>query len=131
MDQRLFRVFSHRPHRLTRNEVPDLAKAIVAFIRGRARVERLVVQDVACIRIFNLAAGLDVNVRGDDWVKVIPYLKDGSWDTSLFPVPEPVVLHVNTYYDPSVVDVNDRPLFERVLNVLDKLFTIEFPTSNL
>lgn len=129
MDQRLLSANGLRPHRITRNEVPALARAIVACMRGMAAVDKHIVQDTACIRLHNEAAGINILVRADDWSKVIPYLKDGSFDTNLYPIVEQTVLNPNTRFDPSVLEVQDPELYNRVLVVLRKLFTVEFPSN--
>lgn len=131
MDNRLFKIYGSRPQRLTRNEVPALARGIVAVLRGRASVDRYVIHDIPCTRLFNPGGGINILVRSDDWVKVVPYLKDGTLDTTQFPVNTPGVLYPNTFFDPSASVIWDTELYERVVTILLKLFTIEFPVSNI
>lgn len=131
MDNRLQDAYGLRPHRLTKNDAPVLARAILAFQRRQALVDKHVVQDTACIRIHNEAAGINILVRADDWVKVVPYLKDGTFDTTLIPVEDPVVLNPNRFRDVSTIELADRELYDRILTILLRLFPVEFPTSNL
>jgi hypothetical protein len=131
VDNRLYHVNGARPHRLTRNEVPALTRALMGIIRRQAFIDRHVVSDVPCIRIHNNGKGINILVRSDDWAKLLPYLKDGTLDLELLPVEQPCVLNPNTYYDPMAGDVWDPELYARISTLLNTLFTIEFPTSNL
>lgn len=131
MDQRLYRVYGDRPHRITQNEVPELARGILAFIRKQARVDRVAVNNVGAIRLFSATAGVDLLVRSDDWIKLVPYLKDGTLDTTLLPVAEAQVFDTSSKFDSSVLDVSDKELYDRILTLLNQLFPIKFPTTNL
>lgn len=129
MDQRLsYLAGTHRLHRLTRNEVPDLAKAIVAFMRGQASCGQGIFRDTPFVWIRG-EADVDVIVRQDDWVKITPYLKDGSFDTTLVPVSREVVQKPLKRFDGSITQQGDRILYERILAVLNGLFTVEFPSE--
>jgi len=119
-----------RPHRLTKNEIPALTRAILAFQRRQASVGKYVLQGTACIRIYN-EAGINVMVRADDWAKIVPYLRDGTFNPNVVPVPSPSVMHPNQYRDVSVLDQNEPELYLRIYAVLLRLFPIEFPVSNL
>jgi len=132
VDNRLQQANGRRPHRLTRNEVPELARALTAWSYRQAQIDKIVVGgNIPCIRIFN-AKGMDVLVRSDDWAKLVPYLKDGTLDLSQLPVDDPaVVLHPNTYYDASGVEIADPALYKRILTFLLNIFTVDFPTSKL
>lgn len=120
MDQRLFKIGGRRPERLTRADTPEVAKAITAFYRRQAQVTRGVVKEVAYVRLVNPGV-FDVVVRWDDWVKILPYLTDGSFDTTT--IPDPTLLVSNPTFDSA------DGLYRRILNVLNELFTIEFPQS--
>lgn len=127
MDQRLFYIAGQRPERLTRRETPELARAMTAYFRRQASVTKGVLNDVPYVRVFN--PGLfSVVVRWDDWVKIIPYLSDGSFDTTIIPDPSWCYLNPNQVFDASIVDITD-PLYNRILNTLNGIFTVEFPTS--
>jgi len=128
MDQRLkFLPGMHRPHRLTRNETPDLARAIVGFLRGQVACERGISGGVGYVWLHG-DSGHNITVRYDDWVKIVPYLKDGSFDPTLVPVPGSVVLDPLVKFDGSVVGLADQELYGRIKTVLDQLFPVEFPT---
>jgi hypothetical protein len=124
VDQRLsFMAGEHRPHRLTQNENPELAKAILGVIRGQTSCERGYARDLSYIW-FHDKFGTNIVVRADDWAKVVPYLQSGDFDPSIVPVPRQVVLYKS---DGSLLDLNDQELYNRIKNALDSLFTIKFP----
>lgn len=127
MDHRLFRIFGQRPHRLLKRDVPELAVAITAFLRGRATITRHVVQDVPCLH-FSGDTGINLVVRSDDWAKVVPYLKDESFSPTIVPVARPGVLHASANYSPSVAEIRDPELYERVVTALNLLFPNDYPT---
>jgi hypothetical protein len=116
---------------MTRNEVPRLTAALLAVTQGQALVEGLMVGEVPCIRIHNNGGPVNVLVRSEDWAKIIPYLKDGTLSTALLPVAKPVPLHPNTHNDTAVGEIWNSELYNRIQTLLNKLFTTEFPTSNL
>lgn len=130
MDQRLQQIGGLRPHRLTQNEVPAVARGICAYMRRRALVDKHLILGVSCIRISNQASGIDALVRADDWAKILPYLKDGSFDPTVVPVLESVVLNPIPNFDSSVIELRDRELFNRIVGVLNRLFPVTYPTSN-
>lgn len=124
MDQRLFRIGGHRPHRLINRDVPALARAIVAYIRKQARVDKHQIQNVTCLHF--IGGSVDFLVRSDDWAKVVPLLKDGSFDPLVVAVHTPNVRTRTEQFDPAVSDIND-PLYQRIVDVLNPLFPISFP----
>ena len=127
MDQRLFYIAGQRPERLTRRETPELAKAMTAYFRRQASVTRGVLNDVPYVRLYN-PGQFSVVVRWDDWVKILPYLSDGSFDTTIVPGPSYTVFHPRQRFDASIIDLTET-LYDRILTVLNKIFTVEFPTS--
>jgi hypothetical protein len=127
VDQRLFKIAGRRPERLTRADTPEVARAITAYYRRQAQVTRGVLNEVAYVRLVNPGV-LDVVIRWDDWVKIVPYFIDGSLDTTINPEPTLLVDHFSVLTDASTIDLTDG-LYQRTLNILNQLFTIEFPKS--
>lgn len=119
MDQRLNHIFGHRPHRVTRAENPSLALAIVSFLKGMASCTMGRSGGVSFYRFYS-ETGVDFLVREEDWVKVVPYIKDSSFDTNVFPESRNSTLHPNT--KSSVSDFIGSELYCRVLAVLNELF---------
>ena len=107
MDQRLFQIQGLRPHRLTKHDLPALAKAMVAYMRKEASLEKFFVQNVACIHFWGV--GINVLVRSDDWVKIVPYLKDGTFDSIVVPV------------------AKASDMYDRILRTLEPLFPVDDP----
>lgn len=73
-----------RVHVLTRRELPLLADALVAYLRGRGKVT---ICDLSERRYVSLTGeGFHVNVLDRDWIKIMPSLVNGPLDTVLYPV---------------------------------------------
>ena len=128
MDQRLFKIAGHRPERLTRSDTPEVARALTAYYRRQAQVSRGVLNEVAYVRLANPGV-FDVIVRWDDWVKILPYLSDESFDLTIIPEPTLFVSQSSILADGSTVENTNDGLYHRSLNVLNQLFTVEFPQS--
>lgn len=128
MDQRLFKIAGHRPERLTRSDTPEVARALTAYYRRQAQVSRGVLNEVAYVRLANPGV-FDVIVRWDDWVKILPYLSDESFDLTIIPEPTLFVSQSSILADGSTVENTNDGLYHRILNVLNQLFTVEFPQS--
>lgn len=127
MDQRLFKIAGRRPERLTRADTPEVARALTAYSRHQAQVTKGVLNEVAYVRLYNSGI-IDVIIRWDDWVKILPYVTDGYFDTTIFPEPTLFVAQSAVLASASTIDQNDE-LYQRILYVLNQLFTIEFPQS--
>ena len=100
---------------------------MTAYFRRQASVTRGVLNDVPYVRLYN-PGQFSVVVRWDDWVKILPYLSDGSFDTTIVPGPSYTVFHPRQRFDASIIDLTET-LYDRILTVLNKIFTVEFPTS--
>lgn len=127
MDQRLFKIAGRRPERLTRSDTPEVARALTAYYRRQAQVTSGVLNEVAYIRLVNPGV-IDVVVRWDDWVKILPYITNGTFDTTLVPIPTLFVAQPSILSDGSSIGQTDE-LYERILTILNRLFTVEFPQS--
>ena len=127
MDQRLFEVAGKRLERLTRADTPEVARALAAYYHRQAQVESGVLNEVTYVRLFNPGL-INVVIRGDDWVKILPYVTNGFFDPTLYPEPTLFVDQPSVLSDASVIDETSE-LYQRILNVLNELFTIEFPQA--
>lgn len=126
MDQRLFQIQGLRPERLTKHDLPALAKAMVAYMRKQANLNKFFVQNVGCIHFYG--PGTNVLVRADDWVKVVPFLKDGTFDAIVVPVSRSRGRAVGGAH---VADLYDSDMYNRILRTLDPLFPVDFPRSDV
>lgn len=127
MDQRLFQIAGRRPERLTRADTPEVARALTAYYRHQAQVTKGVLNEVAYVRLYNPGI-INAVIRWDDWVKILPYITDGSFDTTIIPEPTLFVSDTAVLASASTIDRNDE-LYQRILNVLNQIFTVEFPQA--
>jgi len=114
------------PVRLTTAELPGVARAITALVRGQARAKSANFRGRRYIRIRGVA--IDSIIYREDWAKIHPHIENSSFSPLSFPVEsgsktfDPV-----TRYEAGTIDIQD-PLFKRVLGVLQAEFTTSFPT---
>jgi hypothetical protein len=129
VDCRLNRFNEIRLERITKVDLPELARAIVAFQRKQCQVSSGVSRNVSYVRLFG--DGVNVIIRGDDWNLILPFLIDGTLDPLLTPLSQIIELYPSVQYDPALQVTRDTEFNSRVLNLLEKLFLVDIPTSNL
>lgn len=94
MDARLWTINGKRLTHLRREDLPSVAQGIVDVERGRATVRTGITRDTPYV-ILAREKVYEVVVRGDDWVKVVPFLRNTSTPfrvvtpSSLSPSPVP------------------------------------------
>lgn len=116
------------PSQLLDVDLPELAWAITALVRGQAHLSNAAPKHEKFVRI-QTTTGLDVTVRRSDWVKIQPLLVDGTFSPKLFPVESgSQVLDRVTRYHPALLPTSD-PLYDRVLLYLRELFPTQVPTQ--
>ena len=125
MDTRLWTISHLRPEALRRPDLPNVARAIVGYMRGMVKLHTGHVRETTYV-LFQ-ANAFQALVRGEDWAKILPYLKDDT----LSPPPEPLKPGTPGYVSVANIDVYDAYYYGRVLGVLQGLFTQDFPTSKL
>ena len=129
MEPRLAPLKGQRLKHLRQTDLPSLALVIV----GHAR--QLVVAKwglhgtvpVMCLQ----GRGLSVQVRYDDWAKIVPYLKDGTFNPLLTAFERVPYLQPEFVFTLATLDLVDRDFYTRVLGVLRVLFPEAYPTSEL
>lgn len=127
MDNRLFHVDGRKILRLRQEDLPELARAIIAVVRRRARAGFFRVQDVDVVELQGV--GVSALVQGADWARILPYLQDESFNTLLTPAAATF-----GYNDPDIafgepiLDRADLQLYHRVHGTLQGLFTETYPT---
>lgn len=120
-----------RVRHLLRTDLPSLALALTAQHRGRAGVYREFVGNVTMFRLVTRDGQVDICVRGDDWLKIEPYVLSGAWNTEMTPVPQIGFLHPDRAFAVSALPVNDQALYLRILDDLEREFPGDYPTSPL
>jgi hypothetical protein len=110
---------------LTKDDVPILARAIVACIRKLGRIDRVRFHTVEVIKLTGV--GFNLYVRSEDWLKIAPYLLDGTLNPTVTTFAPPTSQPI----DVSTIDLQDRDLYVRVYNILLGLFPHAFPTSKI
>lgn len=124
MDVRLWSVNGMRPESLKRSDLPNVARAIVGYHRGFCKIRNGFERNVSFLLF--LAPGFQILVRGDDWGKIIPFIRDGT----LAPPPE-VFGTLAGDVSMANIDIKDPIYYARVLGVLQGIFTQDYPTSKL
>lgn len=127
VDSRLFRIGGRRVVRLRKEDLPELARAIVAVTRIRARAGVTTVANVSYVEI--VGKNVDVMIPAEDWKKILPYVQDESFNPTLFPARQASQpLDPQIAFDELLLDHADKPLYERTLGILTGLFNETFPT---
>lgn len=129
VDNRLFYVDDRRVVRLRKEDLPKLARAMVAVIRGRARAGVARVKNVDFIELKGPAA--DVLVIRSDWEKILPFVQDETFNTQVSPVEPPGrYLDPQVAYSEPILDRADRLLYNRIVGVLTGFVTETFPVRD-
>jgi hypothetical protein len=128
MDARLWSIFGQRAETLKRPDLPNLARAIVAYMRHLdISVHAGYVRNTSYVLFQGEKNTFQVLVRGDDWAKILPFIQDDT----LAPPPEPLKPWYNGVASLANIDVYDSLYYNQVLGVLNGLFPQDFPTSYL
>lgn len=129
MDNRLYNIET-RPGEQRRQNLPLLARALVSLFRKQAVVKTGRTKNVGYVRIE--AAGFHVQVLESDWAKIMPYIRDETFNQVIVKSQidsvwiDPIAAH-----ESSIIDHTDRQYYLRVLQILQGLFPVAYPTSNL
>lgn len=126
VDQRLGLLKGHQVANVTLDDVPTLAKAITACIRGLGLALAVHVLEVPMVHLYG--PGFSVYVRGEDWLKISPYLVDNTLSPQVVAYPPTVPgapLNVGT------LTTQDPNLYNKVYGLLSMLFPIPYPRTNI
>jgi len=105
-----------------------VALALVAVARGRAHLGGSYVHEVPLVEI--KGDNCHVLILGEDWAKIEPFIKDGSFDPLIVPN-APRTARLDPSHDMGALELVDQPFYLYVLNTLKLLFTESYPTSKL
>lgn len=109
-----------------RPDLPNVARGIVGYMRGMVKLHTGQVRETTYV-LLHAGGGFQALIRGDDWARILPFLKDDT----LSPPPEPLKPWTLGTVSVANIDTYDATYYGRVLGVLQGLFTQEFPTSKL
>jgi len=130
MDERLTLLDGHRVGSLRKEDLPELSLVILDVLRGRGAANTLLSCGSEYIVLKSRTA--KVYVLREDWLKVLPEIQQGAFDTLLNPVtPSRGYLDPVTEREGSLMDHADKPLYERILTTLQGFFTETFPVAVL
>lgn len=123
------RSYGQRVSLLTQQELPALADAMTMLIRRQGQVA---IHDAGEAKFIRIAGnGMNVLVLAKDWLKILPYLADGTLDPTLNPAPSQLGEELFIDYDAAWVNLRDTQLRERIYNLLARLFPRAYPISNI
>ncbi len=130
MDNRLWSINGLRPESLKQTDLPNLARAIVAYMRHLdITLHAGYVRNTGYVLFQGTRNSFQVLVRGDDWAKIVPYLKDDT-----FAPPNEILLPWRSGMGTptlATIDTFDSYYYNKVLGVLNGLFPETYPTSYL
>ena len=72
-----------RARALLETDLEDVAEAIVLQRIGEANASQCLYKDRMCVRFKGLAT--DIYILADDWLKILPYVRDGAFSGGLVP----------------------------------------------
>jgi hypothetical protein len=128
VDARLWSIAGKHVETLKQPDLPDLAKAICAYMRHLGvTVHAGQAHNIGYVQFQAINGSFSVVVRQDDWSKIVPYLQSGQLD----PPPETLLPWRNGTVELGNIAVFDSYYYNRVLGVLRGLFPVTFPTSYL
>jgi len=126
VDERLDLLNHRQVANLTWDDAPYVAKAIVACIRGKSIANPVYLNNVSMVHM--QGTGINVYVLGEDWLKIVPYLADGTLNPNIVAYP---IIGGDPKLDISTIDLQDLTLYQRVVGMLRGLFPTRFPTSKI
>ena len=126
MDERLSVVGQKQLMNLTSDDVPEVAHALVSLLVGSGRAGPTQVGGVAVVQL--VGPDFDITLRGEDWLKIAPYLADGT--LSLTEVGTDALIPDRPLATTRVEEQNPI-LFQRVYGILLSLFPTKYPTSSI
>ena len=127
MDARLARIAGHRPHRLLKKDLPELAKALVLF--PYVQVGRDVRGGVEYVQLQGV--GVDMVVMSEDWNQIFPLIEAGFFCDPIYPSAIIRVLRPDPQDDPSRESSARFPAYRKALEKLQELFPEDYPIPRL
>lgn len=127
MDNRLGLVFGQRPSHLRQQDLPAVATAITAYVRGYPVSAGPLTTATVRLMVFKSDV-FDVAVLWDDWLKIDPYVRSDDFSPIKYPLAAGYALsEPRVTINLSMIQAD--PLYKRVLDVLTLLFPAAYPSA--
>jgi len=127
VDNRLFKIETRPGHQL-QQDLPLLARALVAVFKKRGQAKIGVKKNVRFVRLET--PEFHVQLLASDWAKIMPYIEDESFNQVVVKSQidsvwvDPVSAHAT-----ALISRTDQQYYLRILGILQGLFPTAFPTS--
>lgn len=125
MDERLRIIGGQQLMNVTVEDVPLLARILVMLILGTGSASSYQLGQLPVVHL--TGPGVDIYLRSEDWLKIAPYLADGTLNLIAYPEDISAPGSVN----PFLADTQFPELYNKVSGILSTLFTTKFPTTNI
>jgi len=126
MDARLQQIHGQRPFFLRQDDLPVVARALVGVSIGRVRARTDFRTSIPVVLLEGF--GVSVVIRQEDWVKILPWLKEPSF------YPEPMTRGARRFAFTSTrrdapEELRDPLLYNTILARLRVIFPESFPKN--
>lgn len=119
----------HAPLPLLKKDLPPVAKALCMYPGGGIGATQQEHNGVTYIML--QGTGVNVFVLWGDWLKIVPWVKLGYFNTPIFPAGVPGSQVTGALEDPSNPSSCRYPFYLRTLEKLQELFPHDYPISDL
>jgi hypothetical protein len=127
VDNRLFKIET-RPGHQRRQDLPLLARALVAVFRKQGQAKIGITKNVKFVRLET--PEFHVQVLASDWAKIMPYIQDEGFNQVVVKSQiDSVWIDPLTSHATPINDRTDRQYYLRILAVLQELFPTAYPTA--
>lgn len=127
VDNRLFKIET-RPGYQRQQDLPLLARALVAVFRKRGQAKIGIKKNVRFVRLET--PEFHVQLLASDWAKIMPYIEDESFNQVVVKSQiDSVWIDSLTAHATALVIRTDQQYYLRILTVLQGLFPTAYPTS--
>ncbi len=128
VDNRLFKIET-RPGYQRRQDLPLLARALVAVFRKKGQAKIGITKNVRFVRLE--LPEYHVQILASDWAKIMPFIQNDEFNQAVVKSQiDSVWIDPLTSHDSPLIDRTDRQYYLRVLAILQGLFPTAYPTSS-
>lgn len=128
MDSRLYNI-PLRPGTPRAQDLPLLARAILAVFKGQAKTKTGWTKNLGYVRIE--AKDFQVQLLAQDWGKILPYIQSGDFDQVVTKAQmDALYLDTTIVNDSSLIDQQNRQYYLKILYTLQSLFPEAYPVPS-